>query len=92
MSRSYKKNPIVYYESRDNKRYLNCQLRRKKLEKIPKGKAYKKQIPHWNGFPHRWTKGEAIQEYKSGNYPWLLRNFPTLESYLKYWAKCAYRK
>ena len=59
MSRSYKKYPVIYYEGKEDTKYMNRQLRRTKGE-VPKGKKYKKLQRHWLWHPCRWTKEDAI--------------------------------
>lgn len=70
---------------------MNRQLRRTKGE-VPNGNKYKKFQRHWLWYPRRWTKEDAINDYESGEYPYIQMEFPTLESYLNYWAKCVRRK
>lgn len=91
MSRSYKKYPVIYYEGKEDTKYMNRQLRRTKGE-VPKGNKYKKLQRHWLWHPCRWTKEDAINDYESGEYSYLKMKFPTLKSYLNYWAKCVRRK
>ena len=91
MSRSYKRYPVIYYEGRENTKYMNRQLRRTKSE-VPKGNKYKKFQRHWLWHPCRWTKEDAIRDYESNKYPYLHGKFPTLKSYLNYWAKRVRRK
>ena len=62
MSRSYKKYPIIRQEKEDY-RYLNRQIRHDKLAEIPNGGSFKKHRPHC-GWAYRWSKEQAIQEWK----------------------------
>lgn len=91
MGKSYKRYPIVRQE-RENYHYLNRQIRRDKLAKIPKGGSYRRHRPHWNTWAYRWTKEQAIQEYESNEFNWINEKFPTLEDYLNYWESITLRK
>ena len=90
MSRSYKKYPLCRVEKRiDNNRNANRQLRRKKLEKIPKGNWYRKYNNYPKTWTSYWTKEQAIQDYYSDD--WIQQKY-TLEAWLQYWESCVRRK
>ena len=90
------------------KKMANKHVRRHVMELPNKGKAYKKLFETWDICDYRWswTKEDAIAEwykYKSnaenGINPyyrhynsWFMKQYPTLEEYLKYWEKCVKRK
>ena len=87
MSRSYKKYPIVRQE-KENNHYLNRRIRYDRLATFSRG-SYRRKDQFWN-WSYRWTKEEAIQNYYE--YARIRKQYPTLEEWLNYWAKCALRK
>ena len=99
MSRSYKKHPINKDGGKSKKEIrslANRKVRRKLNDPnfgIANGKAYKKEFESWDiaDCILRWTKEDAIREYKTQIYIDKKR-FPTLESFLNFWEKCMHRK
>lgn len=103
MSRSYKKNPFVTDQSQGTKsmkRLASRKVRRliKNEEDMPARLPYKKMTESWMICDYKWrmTEAEAIEwyKYKMANEAsdWFKRHYPTLESWMKYWAKCYKRK
>lgn len=90
MSHSYKRFPKVTQEKKEC-RYLNRQLRHDKLAEFPKGGSYRKSR-YKRGWSYRWTREQAIRQYKNDKYDWIKRNFPTEEDWLQYWERCTIRK
>lgn len=95
MSKSYKKYPLTHIEKKakiDSKK-----LRRNKLDDISNGMAYKRYSGSCCNWSSRWTKEDAIKEYrekqmKELEYKTFFLKFPTLDDYLLYWRKCSVRK
>ena len=82
MSRSYRKHPIVVQDKED-KKSLNRKIRRDKdaVFKTP------------GAFKYIWTEDQAITDYYgSAMSPYIQDRYETLEEWLEYWRKCAYRK
>ena len=99
MSRSYKKNPVVTDDSQHKKymkRIANKVVRRrlKDAEDLPTRLPHKKMTETWMICDYKWrmTKTEAIQWYETEASDSFKKKFPTLETWLKYWAKCHVRK
>ena len=103
MSRSYKKNPIVTDSSsttKERKRLANKIFRNKIAidEDMSLHPQYKKYSESFDirDYKSRMTYGEAIDWYMyrinhdKGGY--FKKQYPTLESWLKYWEKCYKRK
>lgn len=103
MSRSYKKNPFVTDQSQGTKsmkRLANRTVRRKlkDMDELPARLPHKKMTESWMICDYKWrmTEEEAIEwyfykmEYDASD--WFKKHYPTLESWLKYWAKCYKRK
>lgn len=82
MSRSYKRFPVVHYESFD-KRMGNRLVRRTTMKLH--GGEYKKVYKEFN-CKGMWRKEDAIRNYVPS------KRFPTLESWLQYYDKCCVRK
>lgn len=95
MSRSYKKNPFI---TDNNKRKHKKQLANRRFRRsnsLFQRSSYKKFNETWNICDYRWrtTKKEAIEWYFCNcNNDYILKKYPTLDSYLQYWAKCNIRK
>ena len=101
MSRSYKKNPIVKDDGKNKKiaKTLATRLTRRKFNKLDyemaNGNAYKKEFESWviADLTVRWTKERAIKDYETrSKYSWFKEQWPTLQDYLNFWAKCMNRK
>lgn len=100
MSRSYKKTPVVNDHKRkttkDNKRLANRRVRRSKdSEVLPMRGEYKKMTESYDisDYGWRWTRNQAKEEYASGKLShYIYEHFPTVDSWLEYWAKCCLRK
>ena len=89
MSRSYRKYPVVR-QTKVDKKYYNRRARRLKNDVGYKGGEFKKLYMRDN-WHYRWSREEATIEYlESNRFP--NSAFPTLESWLQYWEKCARRK
>ena len=84
MSHSYKKNPY-FVQEKDNKRNYRRQVRHNSKASIRSGKPIKRPTMFWN-FKKRWTLLEAIRDYEPS------AEYPTLESWIKYWMRIAVRK
>lgn len=107
MSRSYKKNPYISDNSRVYKKIAHRTTRRrlKDMEDLPSRGDYNKCFESYyiHDYSPRWSKEEAIDHYKqyisedsaqTRRYRMIGVKFKheSLEDYLKYWAKCSYRK
>lgn len=104
MSRSYKKFPVLKDYSRNSTKFAKRQASkafRKKIgseESMPARPQHKKYTSSYNIFDYitRMTRSEAIEWYYyriNERYGELFqKSFPTLESWLNYWAKCYRRK
>ena len=100
MSRSYKKNPFATDHSRGTKymkRLANHKVRRviKNSEDLPSKLKHKKMTESWNICDYKWysTEKDAIDWYiNKCNNKYIRGKYPTLETYLNYWAKCTIRK
>ena len=84
MSNSWKKYPKVIQEKKDY-HYLNRQLRHDKLAEFSKGGSYRKMPNGGYGWSYRWTREQAILQYRNNKYDWIKRNFPTEKDWLQYW-------
>lgn len=94
MSRSYKKTPIVKDRNKGQKALANRTVRRKLKDSdygMANGKSYKKEYESWNisDYYFMMTEEEAKQEWEesSKKYKWFREEYPTLESYMKWWKK-----
>ena len=89
------------------KQVANKYVRRHVMELPNKGKAYKKLFQTWDICDWRWiwTREDAIAEWyertaeaeqgidsHKHHISWFVKEYPTLEEYLKYWEKCVKRK
>ena len=99
MSRSYKKNPFITDNGPGRsyaKRYASHKFRREiaKDEDMPSHPQYKKYVEGWDICDYKWrmTRAEAIEWYETKAGEWFKKNYPTLEKWLQYWAKCHVRK
>lgn len=97
MSRSYKKNPFATDHkcrtTKINKRLANKRFRRT-LQLYQNGN-YKKCNESWDicDYKKRITKDAAINWYiNECDSTYIKGKYPTLESYLNFWAKYAIRK
>ena len=91
MSRSYRKHPIVVQDKED-KKSLNRKIRRDKDAVFKTPGAFKRHRPH-EGWKYIWTEDQAITDYYgSAMSPYIQDRYETLEEWLEYWRKCAYRK
>lgn len=94
MSRSYKKTPIIRYETEDYT-ILNRQFRRQKnTAEIASHGGYRRFSRHCSSWKTRWTKCSAIHAYYDQSFmgEQLRTSFPTLDDFLAYWKKCVYYK
>ncbi len=99
MSRSYKKNPFLtdcgqgrsYAKRTANKIFRRKIAEEEDMSSYPK---FKKYSCSWNicDYRMRMTEEEAIEWYEYRASKKLKKRFPTLELWLKYWAKCYIRK
>lgn len=99
MSRSYKKHPFVtdcgqgrsYAKRTANKIFRRKIANEEDMSSKPKFKRYSCS---WNICDYKWrmTKEEAIEWYETEASDKMKKHFPTLELWLKYWAKCYVRK
>ena len=98
MSRSYKKTPICKDNGigKNAKRSANKIVRRANEENIKAGKSnsYRKQSNSYDihDYVSYWSREEAIKAYNEDKGGRWHKMFPTLESFLNYWAKCYQRK
>jgi hypothetical protein len=93
MMHSYNRSPYIKDHNRKHKRFANKRVRRHL--NIPSGSSYKRIYQSWNICDYKWlwTKRDAIKEYTlrcTNDY--FKRQYPTLELYLDYWARCVRRK
>lgn len=97
MSRSYKKKPYCtdgrngrkFFKRQANKVVRHCQ------EEISNGSSYKNLYCSWNihDYVSRWTWAEAKKEYEEQECnSFLLKKYPTLKSFYRYWSRCCKRK
>lgn len=107
MSKSYRHTPVVKDNSKgasNDKRIAAQRLRAIPVDSeesqilASSPSSYKKiNGDSWDihDYVLRWTREEAINEYKEAElrqYKSFLSSFPTLENYLNYWEHCMYRK
>lgn len=102
MSRSYKRFPTVKDHNRGQKRLANKKLRRNKNKyTLMQNGEYKKHYEQWNicDWNWYWSKQEAIDSWYEEESPhykkeiaWRHKYYKTLENWLNYWARLAYRK
>lgn len=96
MSRSYKKHPFATEHSAYKpygKRLANKQFRKflaAENEDMPNRSSFKKYTESWDicDYKSRMTKEEAIKWYLTKASEYIKKHYPTLELWLKYWAKC----
>lgn len=99
MSRSYKKHPFITDKGDGRsfaKKQANHIFRRRIAEEedMPARPKVKKYACSWNICDYKWrmTKEEAVEWYLNEARPNFKKRFPTLEDWMKYWAKCYIRK
>ena len=101
MSRSYKKNPWVTDHHRKStkisKKFANKYFRNQiKSDKHMSNKPnHKKYYCSWDicDFRWMWTEKEAREDYENGKLSrYIYKQYPTIEDWLNYWAKCCKRK
>lgn len=97
MSRSYKHTPFITDHrcgvTKYSKKLANRRFRRS--SELYQNSAYKKYNESWDICDYKWRsiKRDAIDWYiNECNSSYVKGRYPTLESYLNYWAKCAVRK
>lgn len=96
MSRSYKKFPCVTDSrtpgTKHSKRFANKKVRHTK--NIPSGGAYKQIYESWDIRDYKWiwTWQEAKEDWEEKENSYLRKHYPTLQSYYRYWLKCAKSK
>ncbi len=89
MGKSYKKNPYITQE-KENTKLLNRRIRYAKLYEFNTPGSFKRFFSNW-GYKSLWTKEDAIASYLKHPERYE-KSFPTLEDWLEYWRRCAYRK
>ena len=96
MSRSYKKHPYSTDGSagttKKSKRRANKKVR--STQNIPDGGTYKKVYCSWNihDYVNRWTWAEAKAAYEAEENSYLIRRYPTLKEFYRFWLKCCRSK
>lgn len=94
MSKSYRHYPLVRQEktTKSDKKFFNKTLRHINNDVAYKNGQYKKLVVNCNTWKYRWSWKEALQDYLSGEHPWMNKDFPTVSDFRNYYEKCVMRK
>lgn len=94
MSKSYRHHPLVCQEktTKMDKKLFNKILRHIDDDIVYKNSQYKKLVVNWNTWKYCWSWKEALQDYLSGEHPWMNKEFSTISDFRNYYEKCVIRK